>query len=156
MKKILSFLIPLFFLLPASAQERNQAVKQVEKFFDNYGLISNWPAFQEEQSKILSPQLQTYYSDHRGAKLYQGPAGYFASLGDWSQAFATGADFHLKIVQVNADRIVVRLHGTLTLASPINGFTQLQDSQHAWTETFYLNEQGLIERLEVRMNLFPK
>lgn len=150
----------------AANSERSRSV--VEQFFSNYGLIGNWPNFQNAQMKLLTTNVTTIFSDHRGEKAYSGPSGYFSSLGDWSQVFSTlselevaerkkeGKDadpFRVEIVQVDGDKVVARLHGTLKLQTPIDGLKELRDEQHSWTETFRLDPQGHIHWLKVEMNI---
>lgn len=97
--------------------------------------------------------LTNFFTDHVREHVYSGVSGYFKSLGDWSQSFATGPDFRVEIVDESPKKVVARIHGTLYFKTPINGLTELNDNQHAWTEIFHLSAEGRIETLEVQMNL---
>jgi len=128
--------------------------RSVQKFFSNYGLITDWVKFQEAQRILLSPQMKTIVIDHLGTTTYTGPEGYFSSLSDWSKYFSTGSDFHIEIKEVNYQRVVVRIHGKIIFKTPINGFTEISDDQHSWTEIFFFDSSGQIKQLQVLMNLF--
>jgi hypothetical protein len=130
------------------------SLKTVNTFFANYGVIGNWAEFQTQQIKVLSSQLTTVVSDHRGEKVYDAPQGYFQSLGDWSQIFSTGSDFRVEIVQVTDSSVTARLRGTVKFSTPIQGHSQVGDAEHKWTEKFQLGRDGKIIKFEVLMNLF--
>ncbi len=130
--------------------------RTIAKFFANYELMKDWKEFQRAQRRLLSSDIVTVASDHRGTRTYRRPEGYFQSLGDWSQMFATGPDFRTSFITATSKQVVVRLRGTLTLKKPYKGKMKLRDDEHKWTETFTMNPNtGRIEKLEVKMNLLP-
>jgi hypothetical protein len=152
---IIVLAIGITFSQKSNASTVSENKKTIQTFFQNYGIISDWTKFQNEQSKILSPNLKTIVTDQNGKKIYLGPQGYFASLGDWAQEFSTNDDFKMSVQEVTSTAARVRLHGTLILKNPINGQYRILDNQHAWRELFQIGEDGKISEVRVQMNILP-
>jgi hypothetical protein len=97
--------------------------KAVEQFLANYALIGErgFDMFAREQSKLLSPGLISVSTDHRGTFSYNGIKAFFEALQDWSQYFAPGPDLRFETVQATPAHALVRMHGDLTLVTPVNG-----------------------------------
>jgi len=137
----------------ASAMDARYTRRKVEKFFSNYALLGDWHQFQIEQGKLIASAMVTTFTDPRGRKTYYRPEGYFQSFTDWSQVYSTGPDLTKEFVYSGETKVIVRLHGTLTLKQPIHGHWKFTDQEHRWTETFTMSRQGRIVKLDVKMNL---
>ncbi|AXC11884.1 hypothetical protein ACPOL_2564 [Acidisarcina polymorpha] len=127
----------------------------VRKFFQNYNLIRDggFDLFRKEQSKLFSPDLLTLASDKRGNLTYYGIDGFFEGMVAWSKHFFVNGESAHEFLKETDTHVLVRMHGDLALAEPINESTVSKANGHDWTQEFELLD-GLITKVEVRLSFY--
>ena len=104
---------------------------------------------------LFSKDSKTIVHDE-GRTEYQGREGHIQSIKDWFATYRTQADFDYEIKGTTGSHTVeVVLLGTLEQSLP-DGKKIITPNAHKWTEYFTFDESGLIERLQIDMNLLSE
>jgi hypothetical protein len=155
LKRLIVFAFMLLLTTPAFSMKCDVFSSRVEEFFENFRLKGDRKAFQAAQTELLSPHALTSIEDARGTHVFLGGSqGYFEGLKYWRNEFQTGPDFYFEVVLNTSRQTVARLHGKIKLKHPIQGVTEVADSEHTWTVIFKFNDDNRIAIIDVRMNLF--
>ena len=140
-------------------QERKHREDLINAFFSQYSLIGNtvtdekgMEVFAEQRKALFSNDSKTIVHDENRTE-YQGREGHIQSIKDWFATYSTQDDFEYEIKGIVGNNTVeVELYGTLNKSLP-DGKKVISPDAHKWTEYFTFDESGLIERLQIDMNL---
>ena len=156
------FLLLALMSTQASAQDpqtHKLHADTINAFFSQYSLLGKsdseekgMKAFAEQRMALFSKDSKTIIHDDARTE-YQGREGHIQSIKDWFAIYSTQDDFNYEIKgNVGGNTVKVELYGTLQQSLPDGEKTVAPDA-HKWTEYFTFDESGLIERLQIDMNL---